>query len=267
MRTMDAAVAGASNPSLHHVHAGEHGPRVVLVHGFTQTHVSWMAVAIDLDGDHRVVAVDLPGHGGSSEVHADLPLAARLLGDAGGPATYVGYSLGGRVALRLALDRPDLVRGLVLLGATAGLDDPKARAERRQSDEALAERIVADGVPHFLRDWVAQPLFDGLDLAPADRAARLANTPSGLAASLRLAGTGTMDPPWWDELAQLQVPLLACAGARDARFAALAERLAEGAAGPAQVVLLDGCGHAAHLQDPAAFAAVVRGFVAQLPSS
>ena len=250
---------------LHAVVTGS-GPRVVLVHGFTQTHVSWMAVATDLDDDHRVVAVDLPGHGGSSEIHADLPLTARLLGDAGGSAVYVGYSLGGRAALRLALDRPDLVEGLVLLGATAGIDDPIERAERRRADAALAERIVADGIPRFLREWVAQPLFDGLEPLPADRASRLANAPSGLAASLRLAGTGTMDPPWWDELAALDVPLLACAGGRDTKFASLARRLAGATAGPARVELLEGCSHAAHLQDPAAFAALVRTFVASLPA-
>jgi 2-succinyl-6-hydroxy-2,4-cyclohexadiene-1-carboxylate synthase len=209
--------------------------------------------------------VDLPGHGGSSEVHADLALSAQLLGDAGGRATYVGYSLGGRVALRLALDRPDLVEGLVLLGATAGIEDPAARADRRRSDAALAERIVTDGIPRFLREWVAQPLFDGLEPLPADRASRLANAPSGLAASLRLAGTGTMDPPWWDELTGLDVPLLACAGARDTKFAALAERLADATSGPARTELLEGCGHAAHLQDPATFAALVRRFVASLP--
>ena len=263
---MEAADAGGALPPLHHVHAGEAGPRVVLVHGFTQTHVAWMPVATDLDHDHRVVAVDLPGHGGSSEVHADLRTSARLLGEAGGRATYVGYSLGGRVALRLALDRPDLVDGLVLLGATAGIDDPHERAERRRADEALADRLVADGLPRFLREWFALPLFDGLEPAPADRAARLANSPAGLAASLRLAGTGTMDPPWWDELGALRVPLLAAAGARDAKFAALAERLAGAVAGPARVALLEGCGHAAHLQDPAAIAALVRTFVAALPS-
>lgn len=263
---MEAADAGGALPSLHQVHAGETGPRVVLVHGFTQTHVSWMAVATDLDDDHRVVAVDLPGHGGSSEIHADLALTAHLLGEAGGPATYVGYSLGGRVALRLALDRPDLVHGLVLLGATAGIDDPADRADRRRADEELAGRIVAEGIPRFLREWVALPLFEGLEPLPADRASRLANAPSGLAASLRLAGTGTMDPPWWDELDSLDVPLLACAGARDTKFAALARRLADAVGGSARTELLDGCSHAAHLQDPTTFAALVRGFVATLPA-
>lgn len=262
---MEASDPGGTLPPLHQVHAGERGPRVVLAHGFTQTHVSWMGVATDLDDDHRVVAVDLPGHGGSSEIHADLSVTARLLGEAGGKATYVGYSLGGRVALRLALDRPDLVDGLVLLGATAGIDDAGQRAERRRSDAELAEHIVTDGIPRFLREWVAQPLFDGLEPLPADRASRLANAPSGLASSLRLAGTGTMDPPWWDELVALDVALLACAGAEDVKFAALARRLAGSVRGPSEVALLDGCGHAAHLQDPTAFAALVRRFVASLP--
>ena len=102
---MEAAEAGGPPPFLHQVHAGETGPRVVLVHGFTQTHVSWMAVATDLDRDHRVVAVDLPGHGGSGHVRGDLWRTAALAADVG-PGTWVGYSMGARVALHVALARP-----------------------------------------------------------------------------------------------------------------------------------------------------------------
>ncbi|HEX6785940.1 MAG TPA: alpha/beta fold hydrolase, partial [Acidimicrobiales bacterium] len=107
------------------------GPRVVLVHGFTQTGRSWAPIAADLGRDHEVVLVDAPGHGGSSAGRADLTEGAALLGAAGGRATYVGYSMGGRLALHLALDHPDHVDALVLLGATAGIEDEEERAARR----------------------------------------------------------------------------------------------------------------------------------------
>src|SRR3954454_1022578 len=126
------------------------GPRIVLVHGFTQTHVSWSPIIEDLASDHEVVAVDAPGHGSSSDVRADLAEGAVHLAEAGGEATYVGYSMGARLALRLALDRPDLVERLVLIGATAGIDDADERAERRLADEALATTIERDGVEPFL---------------------------------------------------------------------------------------------------------------------
>ena len=134
----------------------------MLVHGFTQTAKSWDVVAADLARDHRVIAVDAPGHGASADVQADLWDGARLLGQAGGPASYVGYSMGGRLCLHLALTEPTLVRALVLLGATAGLDEPAARSARRDADEALARGLEVDGLEAFLSRWLAQPLFAGL---------------------------------------------------------------------------------------------------------
>ncbi|HEX2577723.1 MAG TPA: alpha/beta fold hydrolase [Aquihabitans sp.] len=254
----------AGGSPLHAVVAGERGPDVVLVHGFTQTLASWAPVAADLARDHVVTSVDAPGHGGSSALRADLAAGATALGATGGRAVYVGYSMGGRLALRLALDRPDLVAGLVLLGATAGIDDPAERAARRRADDALAQQLEQEGVEPFLARWLAQPLFAGLEPTTADLAARLANDPAALASSLRLAGTGTMDPPWWAELGAVSAPTLVLAGAEDPKFTALALRLAEGIGPGARQASVTGAGHAAHLQDPVAVAVVVRRFVATL---
>ena len=245
---------------LHRVEEGE-GPRVVLVHGFTQTLASWRHVADDLASDHRLVRVDAPGHGGSSAVDGDLSGAARLIADAGGRAVYVGYSMGGRMVLRLALDRPDLVAGLVLIGATAGIDDPLERAARRRSDEDLAARLQRDGVAAFLHEWLAQPLFDGLPEDPHERRSRAANTADGLASSLRHAGTGTMDPPWWGELSRVEAPTVVLAGEQDPKFTGLGRRLAAGIAG-SELVIVAHAGHAVHLHDPAAVTAAVRRLTA-----
>src|SRR5215213_1245447 len=98
------------------------GPdRLVLVHGFTQTLRSWDRLAGALAETFQVVRVDLPGHGGSGGVQMSFADTAAAIGDAGGTATYVGYSMGGRLCLRLAVDRPDLVQALVLIGASPGL--------------------------------------------------------------------------------------------------------------------------------------------------
>lgn len=233
-------------------------PRVVLLHGFTQTGVSWRPVVELLGSDVDVVTPDLPGHGTAGDVRLDLAGTAAHVADLGGRATYVGYSMGGRVALRLALDRPDLVAGLVLVGATAGIDEPAERAARREADEALARRIEAEGVDAFLADWLAQPLFAGLTPAPEDRAARRANTAAGLAASLRLSGTGTMDPPWWDELGRIDVPTTVVVGERDAKFRALGERLVAGIGPRARLAVVAGAGHACHLEAPEIVARLLR---------
>ncbi len=237
-------------------------PRVVLVHGFTQTAASWRPVIEQLPDAWTVTAPDLPGHGDAGDLRLDLAGSAdrlaALIGDE--PALVVGYSLGGRTALRLALDHPEAVAGLIVLGATAGIDDPQDRAERRASDEQLAERIEAEGVGPFLDRWLAQPLFTGLVLESDDLAARHANTASGLASSLRLAGTGTMDPPWWDELHRIEHPTQVVWGEHDAKFAALGRRLATAIGSNATTTVIAGTRHAAHLEDPVAFAAEVTRF-------
>ena len=235
------------------------GPRLVLVHGFTQTGRSWDGLARSLAGDHEVVAVDAPGHGGSADVRADLVTGAALLGATGGPGTYVGYSMGGRLALHLAVARGDLVTRLVLVSATAGIDDAAQRTARRAADDALAATLEADGLDAFLARWVAQPLFATLpDPMLADRRR---NTVAGLASSLRLAGTGTQQP-LWDELPAVTMPVLLVAGARDAKFVAAAERMA-GLLPHATLAIVPDAGHTVHLEQPAAFEALVRPWLAR----
>ena len=239
------------------------GPPVVLVHGFSQTRHSWGTLVPHLAGRSLVIP-DLPGHGSAGHDGADLTETARLVAETGGRAVYVGYSMGGRVALRLALDRPSDVLALVLIGTTAGIDLLTQRTERRRSDATMADRIEQDGTRAFLDDWVAQPLFEDLVIDPFDLAQRQANRPSGLAASLRHAGTGSMDPPWWDELDGIACPTLVLAGEHDDKFSALGHRLADGIGDNATLSLVAGAGHAAHLEQPAAVAATIGAFLDDL---
>jgi 2-succinyl-6-hydroxy-2,4-cyclohexadiene-1-carboxylate synthase len=262
--------AEAAAPVVHNPPGGSSGGRssdrpglgrVVLVHGFTQTLASWGAVGERLGRGWEVVRVDLPGHGGSGSVRVGFAEAAGLVGAVGGAAAYVGYSLGGRLCLRLALDRPDLVRALVLVGASPGIADAAARAERRSADEALAARVEREGVAAFLDRWLAGPLFATLPAAAAGRAERLANTAEGLAYALRELGTGAQ-APLWDRLAGLRPPTLLVAGALDAKFAALAEEMAAAIGPSARVALVPGAGHAAHLERPDQTAALIEEFLA-----
>ena len=239
----------------HHVDGS--GPRLVLVHGFTQTAAHWGPVAEHLSTDHEVVRVDAPGHGGSARPTADLWSGADLLALTAGAGTYVGYSMGGRLCLHLALAHAGLVEGLVLVGTTAGLDDPEERAQRLAADEALARRLEEEGVDAFLAWWLAQPLFAGLDERAAGITARRENTAAGLAASLRLAGTGAQEP-LWGRLGELAMPVLVIAGERDHRFSTLAHRLVDAIGDNAEVAAVAGAGHSVHLEAPGAFLAVLR---------
>jgi 2-succinyl-6-hydroxy-2,4-cyclohexadiene-1-carboxylate synthase len=227
---------------------------VALLHGFTQTGRLWGRFGDGLADSYSLVAVDLPGHGGSDEVRADLPTSARLVAEAirdaigDVPCGLVGYSLGARVALHV-LTQSDLhVSGAALIGATGGIEDREARAARRRSDEALADGLEASGdVEGFIESWLRGPLFDRLG-DEADRDERLRNSAAGLAASLRLCGTGTQEP-LWDAIPTIRCPILALAGTDDTRFAAHALRLARLAASGV-VSLVPGGGHAVHLAQP-----------------
>jgi 2-succinyl-6-hydroxy-2,4-cyclohexadiene-1-carboxylate synthase len=232
---------------------------LVLLHGFTQTRQSWRRTVAALGGRYRALAPDLPGHGLAAERRpASFPACAayvRALAD--GPCTLAGYSMGGRIALYIALELPGVVERLVLVGAGPGIADPAEREARRHADEALAERIEAIGVEAFAAEWAAQPLFAGQDerVAAAAHADRLRNPASGLAAALRGLGTGVM-PPLWDRLPELAIPVTLLAGERDAKFRAIAERMAA-AVPDCRVEIVAGAGHAPQLERPEAVAAAI----------
>lgn len=247
---------------LHRETDGEDGgSRVVLVHGFTQTLRSWDGVTPGLAAHREVVRVDLPGHGGSADIRLGFVETAAAVGRAGGRASYVGYSLGGRLCLRLALDHPELVDALVLVGASPGLGDPAARTERRRADESLAVRIESEGTPAFVDRWLRQPMFAHLQPSPSDLAARRANAPEGLAVALRVLGTGAQEP-LWDRLGELAMPVQLVVGEADAKFDAIARDMATGmTSSPVEVVTIPGAGHAAHLERPREWTAAVTAFL------
>lgn len=243
---------------LHHTVEGTGSSRVVLVHGFTQTGRTWDDVTRQLTPGVEVVRVDLPGHGGSADVRLDFEQTAAAIGEQGGRATYVGYSMGGRLCLRLAIDRPDLVTALVLLSASPGLSDAAERDERRRADLRLAIDIKEIGTDEFLHHWLSQPMFETLQPRAADMEARRANPPEGLAAALRSLGTGVQEP-LWDRLHELSMPLLLVVGSEDAKYRSIAERMVGRMGGNARVAVLEGAGHAVHLDRPEECARLVRG--------
>jgi 2-succinyl-6-hydroxy-2,4-cyclohexadiene-1-carboxylate synthase len=252
------------------------GRRVVLLHGFTQGPGSWDPLVAGLDASYQIVRVTLPGHGpeGSASAKArwSFEEAAGAVADAVAavagpePATWIGYSLGGRLALRVALDRPDLVDALALLGATAGIEDPADRSARKEIDERLAAGLERKGVEQFIDGWLAQALFSRLDRSAAGVEERRRGTVDGLASALRLLGAGAKEPVW-DRLGELEVPVLLLAGEHDTKFSALAFRMAAAIGDNAGISFVPGAGHAAHLERPQSVTAIVARFLAALPAA
>ena len=231
----------------------------VFVHGFTQTPASWdpvldaMQHELAADGGVRLFIVP------RTVVDGDFARSAAALGVA--TATYIGYSQGGRLALQLALDRPELVRRLVLVSASPGIADPDERATRRAADARLAEEVARDGVDAFLARWLAQPLFATLPPERAGLDARVAeNTVESLTEQLLVLGQGAQ-PSNWERLGELQVPVLLIVGALDTKYVGIAEQMAARIP-DARVAVLPGAGHACHLEQPDRVAHLLTSFSA-----
>jgi 2-succinyl-6-hydroxy-2,4-cyclohexadiene-1-carboxylate synthase len=237
-------------------------PSIALLHGFTQTAACWGPFADELSTTHSLVAIDLPGHGGSGEVRANLSQTTELVASSIDRSIVIGYSLGGRVALHLALGHPQLVERLVIIGATGGLDSEEERRQRRVADESLADHLEDIGVDAFLDEWLSQPMFASLTAQQSFRELRATNAAAGLASSLRLCGTGTQES-LWSRLGELTMPVLVIAGANDEKFTHLGHRLVESIGTNASIRLIDNAGHSAQLENPAATAATVTKWLSE----
>ena len=220
----------------------ERRPAVVFVPGFMQPGAAWAPVADLLPERYPSVLLD----------HREHTFAGRLreIAEAGEGAAVVGYSLGGRLALHAALRDPERYAALVTVGASAGIEAPAARAERRQADDRLAGWMEVQPIEEIVAIWERQPLFaDQSDsLIEAQRPGRLSHEPRALATLLRTAGQGAVEPAW-QRLHTLDLPFLAVAGAGDERYAQHARRMAR-AVPHGRVAIVENAGHAAHLQRP-----------------
>jgi 2-succinyl-6-hydroxy-2,4-cyclohexadiene-1-carboxylate synthase len=260
------------------VERGE-GEAVVLLHGFTGSSASWGPVLPGLAERHRVVAVDLLGHGESDapddpgryampRVAADI---AALLDQLGVERAHLaGYSMGGRLALYLALASPERWRSLILESSSPGLATAGEQAERAAGDEQLAAFIEAEGIAAFVDYWERLPLFASQEMLPAavraqQRWQRLQNRPAGLAGSLRGMGTG-VQPALWGRLGEQALPALLLAGALDKKFVAIAQKMARVIPG-ATLAMVPGAGHTIHLEQPQTWLRLVGEWLEQWPGA
>jgi 2-succinyl-6-hydroxy-2,4-cyclohexadiene-1-carboxylate synthase len=230
--------------------------RIVLVHGFTQTAASWDPYAQWWrEGLIEACPVDVPDG-------LDFVATAHALGDLGGAATYMGYSMGGRLCLQLALDRPELVQHLVLVSASPGIADPAERAARADADELLAQRAEREGSREFIEWWLSQPMFADLSPDVAGAEARIAgNPPERIAHQLRALGQGAQ-PSNWERLEELEMPTALFVGSRDTKYVAIAQEMARPIR--ANMRVLSGLGHACHLQQPTQVAQLVASWLESL---
>jgi len=250
-----------------------HARWALALHGFTGDGLDYAPIAEQLGVN--LIAPDLIGHGGSAAPAALTPysmsacveaLSCVLDTSSHEAVDLIGYSMGGRAALSLLCVRPDLFGRVVLIGASPGLAQERARIARRHQDDALADRIEELGVEAFLNAWSQKPIIKTQERIAASwraqmRERRLSAKPRGFANSLRGMGTGQM-PPLWDKLDAIHNEVLLLTGEEDAKFNAIAESMR--ALLPASHhTVIEGAGHCAHLERPKAAVAAIRGFLAR----
>lgn len=258
--------------SLNYEISGERrAPAVLILHGFMGSSADWRDVMATLGDRAFCIALDLPGHGAS----LGLRPAAYTIEESARAVIHVldelrvqrpvmvGYSMGGRLALYMALRRPERCAGLFLESASPGLESEEERTARRASDEEKAKRLETEGFEAFLRDWYRQPLFASLardrTLLQRTIEARRRNDPIELARSLRGMGTGSQ-PSLWGELESLTVPSLAAAGALDEKYAAISSRMAV-INSQIESRSVRGAGHNVHDEALAEYVALLERFV------
>ena len=247
---------------------------VVLLHGFTGSKESWRDLREELRQNRRVVSIDLPGHGGTRagndvenySIERAAAMVIRLLTEILGVPRFslLGYSMGGRLALFIALKHGAHINRLVLESSSPGIADPAEREARRKADAELAAFAERAGIEAFAKRWESMPLFESMARMPAEkidrlRRERLSCRVEELGRSLRGMGTGVQ--PWLGgEIAALSMPALVIAGALDLKFTAIGRQIAA-ATGDARFESIAGAGHAPHLERPREFNRAVADFL------
>lgn len=246
----------------YHIETHGAGEALILLHGFSGSSANWQAHAAVFARQFRVVTTDLLGHG-RTESPADparfrIDAAAQdlivLLDALETPAVdLLGYSMGGRLALYLALTYPVRVKRLILESASPGLRTAAERQQRVEQDEALAQRIEIKGIPDFAEYWSNLPLFASQppDLRATLHRQRLQNNPTGLANSLRGMGAGGQ-PSLWERLGNVAMPTLLIAGALDEKFVTI-NRDMDALIPDATFSIIPDAGHTVHAEQPVAY--------------
>lgn len=236
------------------------GPSVVLLHGFTQNHSCWGEIPSNMEKNYQILLVDLPGHGHSKNIHANLEQSADLVAQSLEPCYLIGYSMGARVGLHLGLRYPHLIKKMILIGPNPGLVDNDQKAQRIKNDQKWISIIEQYGVEEFLNRWLSQPLFKNLSPTDADIEARRSNSASGLISSLKLCGLG-QQKNLWQSLHQLEMPILVVAGQKDEKFVDIGKSMVAQIGHNAQLSLIKDATHAAHLEKPEEFTNLANSFL------
>lgn len=255
------------------------GPPILAIHGFTGNITTWEDFSRAARSNFSVITADILGHGSSDapdnpepySMESTLKALAELLDILSIQRVHwLGYSMGGRIALAAAVHLKERTLSVTAESASPGLPTLDERAARVHNDEMLADKIETEGIAAFVDHWESLPLWASQARQAEDfrrklRLQRLAGSPTGLANSLRGIGAGAQ-PPFHDLLHGLQVPALFIAGAEDDKYVSISQEMQRIVAG-SQLRIVPECGHAVHLEEPARFNQIVLDFLRKVGDS
>lgn len=247
-------------------------PYLVLLHGFMGSGRQFDHLLPELKAFCNPVTIDLLGHGETegAELHyrfstneqvADL---VKLISEQLHIPLYLyGYSMGGRLALQVALKRPDLFRGLILESSTFGIESETERQARQSLDGRRSDQIMGN-FSGFLEEWKNKPLFQPVhDEVPDHLMRSLSDIQSAqnnlwMANALQAFGTGTM-PCVRKQLPGLPVPVQLIAGESDSKFIHINRQMEKEMTEAAfeRVAL---AGHRVHIDNPDTVISILRKF-------
>ncbi len=243
---------------------------LVFLHGFMGRGEEWKPIAEALEVPWRRVLIDLPGHGASLGLPKQTytfegaveSVVTTLEGLGVTRPLFVGYSMGGRLALALALRYGEQCKGLWLESASPGIEDPGKRQQRVRLDTQRAEALVAN-IERFLEAWYRMPLFQTLHRRPELMARLYAQRkyqPSNELARALRGMSPAQQPNYWSELHRLTVPVGYACGEEDRAYMNVARRLKR-VLPHATVYRFAGVGHNVHLEAPDAYIVQLSTFI------
>jgi len=270
---MRIALDALKGHSLNVERSGSGPNTIIAIHGFTGSAATWDPFVGAAGNDYSLMLPELQGHGKSDAPedpelydmkHTIMALAEIADRLEVRKAHWLGYSLGGRVALAAAISLTDRTLSLTIESGSAGLDNIEEKTNRIRSDAALADKIEHAGIPGFVDYWESLPLWSGQSRLPSSvrekiRTERLANNSLGLSNSLRGIGVGAQ-PSFHKELFGLSIPSLFVAGEEDAKFSEIARRMHR-TVSESKLCLMAESGHAVHLEQPEFFNRAVLDFL------
>lgn len=248
-------------------HGDTINPAVVFLHGFLGNGHSWSQIISSLTEDFFSITIDLPGHGQtlpkSDGEYGFAKCAKSIVGIADElrlkQFNLVGYSMGGRLALYLALKYPNKINKLVLESSSPGLKTESEREERQQADEKLAEELKRTPLGVFIEKWYNQPLFESIRKNHKEFEAlkkeRLSNDSAGLAKSLKYMGTGAQGP-LWEKVPELSFSTHLIVGELDRKFQEIAGQMSA-MSQKIKIECVKGAGHNVHFEKPIEYAALL----------